>query len=362
MMLRLELGLRALLATATALPLATATPSTSLNVEAAYHVIYSYEGASPPSTLLQLVKEGLVGGVILFGDNVANNISEIVESFQNTYKQSPYYAGSPLLIMTDQEGGQVRRLPGGPDLSEKDIGLSSDPNQAATQAGKQASQALAAAGNNANLAPVLDVFRQPGDFIDEFQRSYSNDSTVAGECGAAFIAEQQSLGVLAAAKHFPGLGAALAGENTDEKPVTINLTLSELQSVDEAAYVDAIKNDVAMIMTSWALYPALDEDYPSGLSSKWIQDELRGRLGYQGVTISDAIEAGGLEGFGDDETRAVLASKAGLDIILAAARDYTQGQGIVSALADAVDNGTLSQDAFSASTQRILDLRKGLNQ
>ena len=61
-----------------------------------------------------------------------------------------------------------------------------------------------------NLAPVLDVFRQPGDFIDEFQRSYSSDPEIAAELGAAFISAQQPLGVAATAKHFPGLGSRVA--------------------------------------------------------------------------------------------------------------------------------------------------------
>ena len=330
------------------------------STEAAYHVIYSYTGPDPPSGLVGLIGQGLVGGLILFGDNIASNTSDVISSLQSTYKSSSAYAGSPLLIMTDQEGGEVRRLPGGPSLSEKDIGSSSYPPRSANGAGQQAAEALSDYNMNANLAPVLDVFRTPGDFIDADERSYSNDSSIVGSCAEAFIAAQQGAGVLATAKHFPGLGAAKAGENTDAEPVTIDLSLSELQDVDEAPYVNAIDAGVDLVMTSWALYPALDDTYPSGLSEKWIQGELRGRLGYTGVTISDAIEAGGLEGFGSDEDRAVQATKAGLDLILAANRDWTQGQGIVDALVQAVGDGTLDEGAFGEGTQRILDLRGGL--
>ena len=339
---------------------APSSSSTNLAIEAGYHVIYSYSGTDPPSGLLDLIREGVVGGIILFGDNVVDDLSSVVDSFQDAYSQSPQYAGSPLLILTDQEGGQVRRLPGGPQLSELDIGSSSNPTQAATLAGSQAYQAFANTSVNGNLAPVLDVYRQKGDFIDEYERSYGNDSSVVSECGAAFITEQQSLGAVATAKHFPGLGAALAGQNTDEEPVTIGLSLSELRDVDEAAYAQPIRAGVQMVMASWALYPALDGQYPSGLSEKWIQGELRGRLAYKGVTISDAIEAGALRNFGSDQNRAVLASKAGLDVILAAARDYTQGKGIVDAFVEALQNGTLSQEDFGEATQRILSLRESL--
>ncbi|KAK5632283.1 hypothetical protein RRF57_007997 [Xylaria bambusicola] len=113
-------------------------------------------------------------------------------------------------------------------------------------------------------------------------------------------------------------------------------------------------------MPSWAVYPALDAEYPSGISSKWLQGELRGHLKFEGVIITDAIEAGGLSGFGTDPQRSVLALRAGVDIILAAAEDISQGEGIVSALVNAVNSGILSSSAFSVSTARISALRNAL--
>jgi beta-glucosidase-like glycosyl hydrolase len=110
-------------------------------------------------------------------------------------------------------------------------------------------------------------------------------------------------------------------------------------------------------MASWAVYPALDANNPSGLSESWIQGQLRQRLGFKGVTITDAIEAGALEAFGSDENRAVLASKAGMDLILASARNATQGESILNALVTALNDGTLAQDSFNQATQRILSLR-----
>jgi beta-glucosidase-like glycosyl hydrolase len=211
---------------------------------------------------------------------------------------------------------------------------------------------------NTNLAPILGVYREEGDFLDNYGRSFGNTSALVATCGQAFIIAQQGAGIIATAKHFPGLGAAGKTENTDEEPVTINLTLEELRSVDEIPYTTAIPAGVDMIMNSWALYPALDAKYPSGLSRAWIQDELRGRLGFQGVTITDAIEAGALQAFGDDAARGVLASQAGMDVILASARNVTQGEAIVDALVSALEDGTLSQDSFAEATDRILALRK----
>ncbi|CRG89994.1 hypothetical protein PISL3812_07035 [Talaromyces islandicus] len=348
------------LTTALSLSLSLTAHATDLSVQAGYHVIYSYPGTTPPTELTTLIKQGLVGGVLLFGDNVDDNLASTIADWQSTYKASAAYAGSPLLIMTDQEGGQVRRIPGGPTSSEKEIGESKNPEEAASTAGSQAAKALGAYNMNANLAPVLDVFRTPGDFDDQYERSYSDNATLAGICGAAYITAQQSAGYIATAKHFPGLGSASSSENTDEVPVTLNATIDEIRAIDEVPYTSAIAAGLDMIMPSWALYPDFDPDYPAGLSQKWLQEELRGRLGFKGVTISDAIEAGGLNAFGEDTNRAVLASAAGMDIILAAGKNVTQGQAIVGALADALTAGSLTQSQWDASTQRILSLREKL--
>ena len=84
-------------------------------------------------------------------------------------------------------------------------------------------------------------------------------------------------------------------------------------------------------------------------------------MGFRGVTISDAIEAGALTAFGSDSDRAVLASGAGMDIILAAAQNITQGQTIVQALVDALNSRTLDRAEFDEGTRRILALRNKIS-
>ncbi|MCO5549524.1 hypothetical protein L7F22_002996 [Adiantum nelumboides] len=265
--------------------------------------------------------------------------------------------------MTDQEGGQVRRLPGGPSLSEKQIGSSGNITQAAITAGQQAAEALREYSNNVNLAPVAGVYRESGNFLDQYGRSYSNQSNITSDCISAFISSQQSKrDVLATVKHFPGLGAAKTDQDTDAKPVTINLSLNELRSIDEKPFQSAIQAGVNLVMPSWALYPSLDSTYPSGLSRKWVTDELRNRLGFKGVIITDAIEAGGLNAFGsNDSYRSILALQAGQDLILAGARNVQQGWQIVQDLAIASTNGSINAQEWSQSTQRILALRSKIS-
>lgn len=255
---------------------------------------------------------------------------------------------------------KVKRLPGGPTDSEKDVGSSPNPVDSATKAGQAAAEALKACGCNTNLAPVLGVFRTPGNFLDRFERSYSNDSSVVAECGTAFVVAQQQGNTIATAKHFPGLGAATQDQNTDLQTVTIDLSLQELREVDMMPYRPVIAAGVDMVMASWAVYPALDKRFPSGLSRKITQGELRGRLRFGGVTITDALEAGSLTAFGDAGRRGVLATKAGMDLLLASQRNVTQGEVIFEALMNGLESGELQEDEFMEATARIMRLRRTL--
>jgi len=327
---------------------------------AGQRVIFSYSGLHVPSSLLRQIRAGQAAGVIFFGGNISSEaqIASVIRQLRQAQRQSP--VASPLLLMTDQEGGLVRRLPGAPVLSAKQIGASGNPAAAASQAGTAAGKNLAGVGMNVNLAPVLDVYYKSGNFIDQYQRSYSSEAPVVSSCGQAFITAQQQTGVAATAKHFPGLGSATKSQNTDTGPVTLHVSLSGLRNKDEVPYLAAIAAGVKLVMASWAVYPALDPASPAGLSSAVIQGELRGRLGYQGVTITDAIGAGALSAFGSSGQRAMLAAQAGMDLVLCSARDPAEGQSVVTALAGALDSGQLDSGTFNAAVQRVTALRCSL--
>ena len=327
---------------------------------AAQRVIFSYPGATPPASLLNLIAAGEAGGVIFFGENITSltQIAGVVAQLKEAHAASP--VRSPLLLMTDQEGGIVRRLPGEPVLSEKQIGESADPVAGASAAGTGAGENLAGVGMNTNLAPVLDVFRQAGNFDDEFGRSYSMDPNVCAECGAAMITAQQKLNIAATAKHFPGLGAATVDQNTDLGPVTLDVPLADLRSIDERPFRSAIAAGVRMVMTSWAVYPALDQKLPSGLSPTIVEGELRRRLRFRGVTITDALEAGAIASFGTPAQCGVLAAKAGMDVLLCSARDVSEGQDTVAAIADALEHHALNPGQFEIALARVLALRNSL--
>ncbi|MEU3574294.1 glycoside hydrolase family 3 N-terminal domain-containing protein [Kitasatospora sp. NPDC036755] len=329
-------------------------------VLAGRRVVLSYAGPTPPAGVLRTLREGRAAGVILFGENVTSpeQLAEAVGALKQAAAEAPH--PRPLLLMTDQEGGKVRRLPGAPELSARAVGAAADPLAAATESGAGAARTLADAGLNLNLAPVLDVYDKPDNFIDHFERSYSQDPAKVAELGGAFLAAQQGLGVAATAKHFPGLGAAPRGENTDERPVTLNVPLSQLRSRGEAPYRAAIAAGVRLVMASWAVYPALDADRPAGFSPAIIQGELRGRLGFDGVTVTDALEAQALAPWGGPGDRALAAAEAGMDLLLCSARDPQQGEEAAEALAEALDDGRLDRHAFTEAVARVDALRASL--
>ena len=334
----------------------------SLAQLAGQRIIYAYSGLNPPHVLLSRIREGEAAGVIFFAPNVASasQLRTVVHELQAANAASPVRV--PLLMLVDQEGGLVNRVPGTLTPSEKQIGASAGGEALAAKAGATVARTLASAGITVDLAPVLDVYRTPGDFIDQDQRSYSTNPSVVASLGATFINELQHDGVAATAKHFPGLGAATAGENTDLGPVTLNNPLAQVRTVDELPYQSAITAGVKLVMLSWAVYPALDPRLPAGLSPTIIQGELRGRLQFKGVTITDSIGAGALARFGSYSQRGALAAQAGADLIICALTNPaentpTEGiealDGISTALADQKISRTGAQEAV----QRIIALR-----
>jgi beta-N-acetylhexosaminidase len=336
-----------------------ALPPLSARQLAGQRVIYSYSGLTPPARLLRRIRHGQAAGVVFFGGNIRSKpqLRRVVAELQQAAMSRQNPVREPLLMMTDQEGGIVRRLSGAPDLSEQQIGESADPAAAARRAGTGAGRNLRGAGINVNLAPVLDVYRRAGNFIDEFGRSYGRNAVAVATLGADFITAQQQAGVAATSKHFPGLGAASKSQDTDLRPVTLNLSRTTIQSVDELPYTAAIAAGVRLVMVSWAAYPNLGSGRPAGLSAAVVQGELRQRLDFTGVTITDALGAGALEHYGTIARRGVLAAAAGMDLLLCASQHAGEGIRALDGLAGGLRDGALSKGDFLASVQRVVALR-----
>jgi beta-N-acetylhexosaminidase len=165
----------------------------------------------------------------------------------------------------------------------------------------------------------------------------------------------QGTGVAATAKHFPGMGAARL--NTDFAVERIELPRAALRRVDEAPYRGFIEAGGDLVMLATAIYPAFGER-PAAFSRQIATGELRGRLGFRGVTITDALDSVAVRQFGGAPRAALAGVRAGVDLLLftepAAAADAH------SALLEALRSGRLRRADLEPGVDRVLRLRRAL--
>ena len=291
--------------------------------------------------------------MLLLGDNVPTRDAAraLVDRLQAIPR--PAALDAPLLVAIDQEGGRVRRLAGPPTRSAADLGAQGP--RSARAAGRAAGRLLAGVGVNVDLAPVADVAR-PGSFLENEERTFGRSSARVAAATVAFAAGLGDAGVLATAKHFPGLGAASL--STDDAPVRIRLAGTELRALDLGPFGALIAHDVPMVMLGTAIYPALDPGRPAALSRAISTNLLRGELGFRGVTITDALDTPALAPLGGPGPVAERAAAAGADLLIHTG--YAGGTASAAAIARGIRTGTLSRPEAEAAVARILAMREGV--
>ena len=315
------------------------------------HMIFAYAGLEPPPALRRRIARGEAAGVILFSRNVRSRrqVAATIRRLQAIPR--PRGLRAPLIVMTDQEGGAVRRIPGAPHRSAARV-------RSAEQAradGRAAARNLRRAGVNLDLAPVADVGRRHAALTRE-RRTYGRSAEQVARRAGAFARGLRDGRVMASAKHFPGFGTAR--RNTDDAPQRIGLSLDTLRGVDIAPFARLVERGIDTVMLSTAVYPALDER-PAALSRRWIRGELRRGLGFRGVSISDDLGTPAVAAFGSLGERAVLAVEAGIDLPLFTA-GYSAGAQAADGLLAAARSGRLDSRVLRDKARRVLRLRARL--
>jgi beta-N-acetylhexosaminidase len=327
---------------------AAATPPLSIRQAVGQHIVFAYDGLQPPAALRRRIARGEAAGVILFARNV-RSVAQVRGAMRSLQRiRRPAGLRAPLIVMADQEGGAVRRIPGAPARAAADVRSGAH----ARADGAAAARILRSAGVNMDLAPVADVGRAGAALVSE-RRTYGRTGGAVAMLASAFAAGLRAGGVRATAKHFPGFGAAMV--NTDNAPQRIRTPLHTLRNVDAAPFARLVREGIEAVMLSTAVYPALDER-PAAFSAKWIGGELRGRLHFRGVTITDDLGTPAVASFGSLARRAVLAVKAGADLPLFSA-SYRAGAQAAEGLLGAAADGTLSGARLRAQAGRVLALR-----
>jgi beta-N-acetylhexosaminidase len=315
-------------------------------------IVVGFDGGEVPPALREAIRRGEVAGVVLFADNFPSRAAgrRLIAGMQAIHR--PAALREPLLVMTDQEGGLVKRLSGAPTASARTMGERGA--AFSREQGRRTAGNLRDVGVNVDLAPVLDVAR-PGGTIAATERGFG--STAAGVTSTAvpFAEALQRGGVAATGKHFPGMGAA--EENTDFAVQRIALSKRQLRRVDEAPYRAFVAGGGDMVMLATAIYPAFST-IPAAFSRPIATGELRRRLGFEGVTITDALDTVAVRSFGGPAKAGVAAARAGADLLLFT--DLAPAESARRALAAKLRSGALDRDEFEAAAQRVVDLRAAL--
>jgi beta-N-acetylhexosaminidase len=272
------------------------------------------------------------------------------------------HANQSLIVATDEEGGIVDRLAPyyGPTPSPQQLAATGNPQQAYAQGQLDAGR-LRASGINTDFAPLADVYQ--GGAVTQSRMFGTTPDQVITYAGA-FLDGLQQNGVMGTLKHWPGIGSAPA--NPDFGLPTITKSQSQLNAIDFATFRTLLAHQPGMIMVTHVMVPAYDPSEPASLSPVLINQVLRGQLGYQGVVITDAMDAKGLQqfmqqqgysdpaqGIAEASVRAIL---AGNDIVECPI-EPDRLAAVVTAVTDAVQSGRISQDRLRQSLRRIIALK-----
>ncbi len=306
-------------------------------------IISRLSGTAASAALLARIRAGQLGGVILFADNFAAGPTTAANTIRQL-QHAAHVAGTwPLLIMTDQEGGEVRRLAAAPpNLAPRQMTGA----QIAHSEGLATGSALRSIGVNVDLAPVADVEQIAGSFLAA--RSFGSSPQLVAQRACAFAQGLSETGVDYTLKHFPGLGTAPA--STDTAPVTVPTAAVTLRA-NYAAYHRCGRGPRTLVMISSASYPSLTDNEIPALDAPEIYRKELHKARIEAVTISDDMQAGALANL---EHPALHALRAGLDMLLYAqseqASDEAYGK-LDAALHDGRLPATRVQQAADAITR-----------
>ncbi len=296
------------------------------------------------------------GGVIFFSFNLKDRdqISSFITDMQDA-------SAIPMFLSVDEEGGDVSRLANidameltrFPPMSE--VGETGDTDEA-YRVGATIGSEISALGFNLDFAPVADITTNEEN-TEIGTRSFGSDASLVSDMATEVVKGLQDNGVSAAMKHFPGQGDS--GEDTHRGYVNLDVTIDRLRKTEFKPFQAGISAGVDFIMMSHvSVSPITQSDVPASLSSLMVTDILRDELNYDNVIITDAMNMKIITKFYDAGQAAVLAVKAGNDMILMP-DDFAEA---FDAVCEAVSDGTITERSINASVRRILEvkIRRGI--
>lgn len=301
-------------------------------------------------TTKNAIRQMPVGGIIYFTKNVqtAQQLTDMISDTQS-------YSKIPLFIGVDEEGGTVSRLG---DIAElgmteigdmADIGKSEDTGSA-YEAGKTIAKEIKEFGFNVDFAPVADVLTNAENTVVK-KRSFGSEADLVSKMALSFMYGLQDNNVSACLKHFPGHGGT-AGDTHEGYSENAG-TKEEILKNETEAFRSGIENGCDFVMTGHISAPYLTgSGVPCSLSEKVIKDILKDEFGFEGVVITDALNMGAIRNNYSVANSAVMAIKAGNDMLLMP-ENVSEAH---SAIKANVGSG-ISEEQIDDSVKRILKVK-----
>ncbi len=302
----------------------------------------------------QALAEIPVGGLCYFGKNITGS-QQLRDMLGGTLEMAKASgAGVAPFLTVDEEGGDlVARIANSgyfdvekfPNMDQ--IGASGD-ESAAAHVGTTIGTYLRDIGFNVDFAPVADVHTNPDNPVIG-PRAFSSDADVAARMVAAEVAAMLKTGTLPCIKHFPGHGDT-AGDSHTGAVMTVR-TREQIESCEYKPFRAGIEAGSPLVMVGHIETPNLTgDDLPATLSRAIMTDDLRGKLGFDGVIISDSFEMGAVTDNFEPADAAIRFIQAGGDVILMTADLGASYQGILNAVAE----GSITKERIDESVLRIL--------
>ncbi len=321
------------------------TPTT-LETRVGQMLFVGFEGLQAPDYLLDWLRAGRIGGVILFARNVESpaQLAALTDTLQ---ANAPY----GVIISIDQEGGTVARLREGFTESPGAMALASarDGERLIEAMSGVLAAELRALGIHWNYAPVVDISYY-ADNPSMGTRTFGSDPETVSVMAAAAVRGFQAGGIATSPKHFPSAGHTAI--DTHIALPALDTSLDHLRAIDMMPYRAAIAAGAASVMVTHVLYRALDAEYPCTLSPIVVHKLLRGELGYDGVVTTDCLEMQAITHHYGAAESAVLAALAGIDAILFSHTRERQ-EAAYDALLGTARSGRLPQSVIDDANRRL---------
>lgn len=291
-----------------------------------------------------------VGGLIYFKQNIQSE-EQLKQMLANTIS----YSAFPLFLGVDEEGGRVARVADALQLdnvgSMAEIGKTGE-TQAAYTANETIGSYLASYGFNVDFAPVADVLTNAENTVIK-DRAFSDDAQTASQMVSSAVEGLQSRGVSACIKHFPGHGDTAGDSHTGAAET--ERTKEEMEAVEFLPFKAGIEAGADMVMAGHISAPALTggENIPASLSEEIITGILRDEIGYDGIVITDAMDMAAVTEYYEADVAAIMALKAGADMVLMPEDFVLAYEGVLKAVQD----GTISEERVNDSLKRIYTVK-----